>query len=100
MDESSAVSVRSEKKRAQIRNAAKQLFLQAGFQSTSTDTIMAAAGIASKETLYRYYAKKEDLFVDALRSVTTERLHLQPVIERPTSPANLAERRMCERWRL
>lgn len=73
MKESSAGSTRTEKTRAQIRDAARRLFLQHGFQGTSTDAILAAAGIASKETLYRHYARKEDLFVDVLRSLTVER---------------------------
>ena len=73
LKEPSAVSARTEKKRAQILDAARQLFLQHGFQGTSTDAILAASGVGSKETLYRYYAKKEDLFVDVLRSLTIDR---------------------------
>lgn len=87
----SGVESRTEKKRAQIREAAKQLFLHTGFQGTSTDAIMVAAGIASKETLYRYYASKEELFVDVLRSLTTERFHLEQLLEQSASPRSQQE---------
>lgn len=79
---------RAEKKRAQIRAAAKHLFLQHGFQATSTDAIAAAAA-TSKETLYRYYPKKEDLFVDVLRSLTIERPFWVQLMERSTEPKNI-----------
>jgi TetR/AcrR family transcriptional regulator of autoinduction and epiphytic fitness len=84
---------RTEKKRAQIRTAAKALFLRSGFQGTSTDAIAAEASV-SKETLYRYYARKEDLFVDVVRSLTTERLHLAQWTERSTAPTSIQELRM------
>lgn len=87
---------RTEKKRAQIRTAAKELFLRSGFQGTSTDAIAAAAGV-SKETLYRYYARKEDLFVDVVRSLTTERLHLAQWTERSTEPTSMQDLRMLLR---
>lgn len=61
---------RAQQTQERIRAAAQRLFLQHGYLATSTDAIMAAAGIASKETLYRYYASKEDLFVDVLRHLT------------------------------
>ncbi|MBO0780962.1 MAG: TetR/AcrR family transcriptional regulator, partial [Ktedonobacteraceae bacterium] len=61
---------RAQKTREQIRAAAQQLFLQHGYLATSTDAIMAAAGISSKETLYRHYASKEELFVDVLGNLT------------------------------
>src|SRR5215472_9813276 len=84
---------RAEKKRAQIRMAAKELFLRSGFQGTSTDAIAAEASV-SKETLYRYYPRKEDLFVDVVRSLTTERLHLAQWTERSTAPTSIQELRM------
>ncbi|HEU0026418.1 MAG TPA: TetR/AcrR family transcriptional regulator [Ktedonobacterales bacterium] len=96
MNEPSVASARTEKtekKRAQIRDAAKQLFLQHGFLGTSTDAILAAAGIASKETLYRYYASKEDLFVDVLRSLTVERGGLRQFMQAAPAPASAAELR-------
>src|SRR5215831_5881533 len=65
-------SRRTEKTRQGILAAAQRLFLDRGFQATSTDTILAEAGISSKETLYRYFATKEELFVAVLGALTTE----------------------------
>jgi AcrR family transcriptional regulator len=93
MEVTLVAQVRMEKKRAQIRNAAKALFLRSGFQGTSTDAIAAEASV-SKETLYRYYARKEDLFVDVVRSLTTERLHLWQWTERSAQPASIQDLRM------
>ncbi len=87
---------RAEKKRAQIRDAAQVLFLRAGFQGTSTDAIAAAAGV-SKETLYRHYASKEDLFVDVMRSLIAEHVHLAQWTERFAQPANRQDLRMILR---
>src|SRR6266478_2505225 len=61
---------RVQKTREQIRAAAQRLFLQHGFLGTSTDAILAEAGISSKETLYRHYSSKEELFVDVLGHLT------------------------------
>ena len=96
MEAQTPVQARAEKKRAQIRTAAKALFLQSGFQGTSTDAIAVAAGV-SKETLYRYYARKEDLFVDVVRSLTTEHLHLAQWTERSTEPTSMQDLRMLLR---
>src|SRR5579859_936775 len=65
-------SKRSAHTREQIQTAARRLFLQHGYLATSTDAILAEAGIASKETLYRHYASKEELFVDVLGQLTLE----------------------------
>lgn len=93
MSEPTVATSRIEKKRIQIRDAAGRLFLQHGFQGTSTDAILVAAGIASKETLYRYYASKEDLFVDVLRSLTVERADLREFMQRAPEPASAQELR-------
>ncbi len=65
-------STRAERTRGRIRAAAETLFLAQGYLATSTDAIRVAAGIASKETLYRHYPTKEALFVDVLRHATLE----------------------------
>jgi AcrR family transcriptional regulator len=83
---------RTDTKRAQIRAAARELFLQYGFQATTTDAIAATASI-SKETLYRYYARKEDLFLDVLRSLTVERAVWVRLMERPPEPSNARQLR-------
>ena len=65
-------SRRTEKTRQGILAAAERLFLDRGFQATSTDAILAEAGVSSKETLYRYFASKEELVVAVLTNLTTE----------------------------
>jgi TetR/AcrR family transcriptional regulator, mexJK operon transcriptional repressor len=65
-------NARTQQTRDRIRAAAHQLFLQQGYQATSIDAILAEAGVSSKETLYRYYASKEALFVDVLNHLTME----------------------------
>ena len=85
--QTSTPGTRSDNKKAQIRAAAKELFLQRGFQATSTDAIAAAAS-SSKETLYRYYPKKEDLLVDVLRSLTVERSFWLKAMDNATEPTS------------
>lgn len=64
---------RAQQTRDQIRAAASRLFLQYGYLATSTDAILREAGLSSKETLYRHYASKEELFADVLSHLTLER---------------------------
>jgi AcrR family transcriptional regulator len=66
-------NVRAQQTRQRLRETAQALFLQQGYQATSVDVILAAAGIASRETFYRHYAGKENLFVDVLSHLTMER---------------------------
>ena len=75
-----------QKTREQILRAAQRLFLQHGFTATSTDAIMVNAGIASKETLYRYYASKEELFADVLRHFTVENPEHSALFTTPHAP--------------
>lgn len=63
---------RTQETRERIRAAAHRLFLRQGYLATSIEAILAEAGISSKETLYRYYASKEDLFVAVLGQLTLE----------------------------
>lgn len=69
---SSPQNKRAQQTRARLRAAAQRLFLRDGYAATSTDAILAEAGIASKETFYRHYASKEALFVDVLGQLTLE----------------------------
>jgi TetR/AcrR family transcriptional regulator, mexJK operon transcriptional repressor len=82
-------SKRAQKTRDQIRAAAHRLFLLHGYVATSTDAILAEAGIASKETLYRHYASKEELFADVLRYVTLEQPHFAAQLSQLPAPQNL-----------
>ena len=63
---------RAEQTRERLRAAAHRLFLRQGYLTTSIEAILAEAGIASKETLYRHYASKEALFADVLGHLTME----------------------------
>jgi TetR/AcrR family transcriptional repressor of mexJK operon len=65
-------SRRVQQTRERLRVAAHRLFLQQGYLATSIDAILAEAGISSKETLYRHYGSKEELFVDVLGQLTLE----------------------------
>lgn len=67
-------TARAKQKREQIVDAARRLFLSHGYARTSTEAVRREAGV-SKETLYRYYRTKEDLFADVLRRQTLEHLH-------------------------
>lgn len=57
-------------KKDQIRSAAERLFLQNGFAATSMNAITAEAGV-SKQTVYSYYAGKEELLCDVLKRLIT-----------------------------
>jgi TetR/AcrR family transcriptional repressor of mexJK operon len=88
-------SKRAQQTREQIRAAAHRLFLQHGYVATSTDAILAEAGIASKETLYRHYASKEELFADVLRHVTLEQPHFAAQLSLLPVPQNLPALRLA-----
>ena len=66
------VGGRAEATRGRLRDAAYRLFLRQGYMATSVDAILAEAGVASKETLYRHYAGKEALFIDVLSHLTMD----------------------------
>jgi AcrR family transcriptional regulator len=55
--------LRAERTRARIREAANELFLKQGFDATTVDAIVAAAGV-SKGTFYLYFDRKEDLLLE------------------------------------
>ena len=57
----------------------------------------AAIASVSKETLYRYYSKKDDLFVDVLRSLTIERSFWVQAMERATEPRSTEDLRVLLR---
>lgn len=55
-------AARAARKRAQIQRAAVGQFLQHGYAGTSIDDLAAAARI-SKQTLYKHFSGKEELFL-------------------------------------
>lgn len=65
MDSSNPRSLRAQRKKMQILQAAKLLFLENGFSATSMDQIRERAGV-SKQTIYTYYSGKEELLFDVI----------------------------------
>jgi TetR/AcrR family transcriptional repressor of mexJK operon len=86
---------RAQQTRDQIRAAAYRLFLQHGYLGTSTDAILAEAGISSKETLYRHYASKEDLFVDVLGNLTLSQPRISSKLSALPAPHDLPSLRQA-----
>jgi TetR/AcrR family transcriptional regulator, mexJK operon transcriptional repressor len=86
---------RTQQTRAQLRAAAHRLFLRQGYLATSIDAILAEAGIASKETLYRHYANKEALFADVLSSLTMEQPGLTERLAALPTPHDLSSLRQA-----
>ena len=60
---------RSARKRRDIIAAATTLFLRDGYRSTSMDQVAADAGV-SKQTVYKHFADKEQLFRGVVLGVT------------------------------
>jgi TetR/AcrR family transcriptional regulator, mexJK operon transcriptional repressor len=58
---------RGEKRREEIAAVAQRVFLELGFTETTMQAIAASAG-ASKETLYRHFGSKEELFAEIIRT--------------------------------
>lgn len=62
---------RTDRKRADITQAATDLFLRDGYRGTSMDEIAGAAGV-SKQTVYKQFAHKEQLFSHVVRALVNE----------------------------
>jgi AcrR family transcriptional regulator len=86
---------RAERTRERIRAAARQLFLQQGYQATSVEAIRVAAGVSSKETLYRHYASKEQLFADVMGHLTMEQPRFSAMIMALPEPRDLSSLRQA-----
>jgi AcrR family transcriptional regulator len=86
---------RAERTRERIRAAARQLFLQQGYQATSVEAIRMAAGVSSKETLYRHYASKEQLFADVMGHLTMEQPRFSAMIMALPEPRDLPSLRQA-----
>lgn len=69
-------------KEQQILSAARTLFLRHGFEGATTDALVESAGV-SKETLYRYYATKDDLLIAVIRDLAVSRRALATDIVLP-----------------
>jgi len=62
---------RASRKRLQIRHAAVGEFLRNGYVGTSMDDVAAAARV-SKQTVYKHFGSKEDLFVAIIEATVGE----------------------------
>ena len=62
---------RSTRKRRAILEAATTAFLRNGYRGTSMDEIAALAGV-SKQTVYKHFAGKENLFTEIVISTVNE----------------------------
>lgn len=82
--------MRGSAKPGAIQDAAQKLFLQSGLQRTSMDAIALEANV-SKQTLYRYYGSKDELFVAVLTSLTAEPVKAQVEVLMPTSALTRSE---------
>ncbi len=70
-----------EERRAEIIEAARLLFLQKGYESTTMQNVMKALGIA-KGTIYHYYNSKEELLDAVLEQmIETERQRIQTIFD-------------------
>ena len=80
--------VKSEEKRLAILEAAKSVFLERGYDSASMAEVSARVG-GSKQTLYSYFASKEDLFVAVM--IEKGATQVQPLFDILHENDNLAE---------
>lgn len=64
-------SERREATRGALIAAARRCFVEQGFEATSTDAVLAAAGV-SKGALYHHFQSKTDLMVSVFEAVTRE----------------------------
>ncbi|WP_170560382.1 TetR/AcrR family transcriptional regulator [Ruegeria atlantica] len=62
------MEAKREQKRHAILEAAEQAFLTDGFSDANMDAIAAQAGV-TKQTVYRYYPSKADLFRETLKAM-------------------------------
>jgi TetR/AcrR family transcriptional regulator, mexJK operon transcriptional repressor len=72
----------AQKKQNIIAQAALELFLQQGYAATSMDSVAALAGV-TKQTVYRYYPSKGELFTAAMEKVRSNEPPLYQFGERP-----------------
>jgi TetR/AcrR family transcriptional repressor of mexJK operon len=72
-------------KRAAILEAAKQMFLELGFNGVSMDGIAAQAGV-SKLTVYSHFGDKDTLFSEAIRCKCQEMLPDELFVADPDAP--------------
>jgi TetR/AcrR family transcriptional repressor of mexJK operon len=62
---------KAEQKQVTIVQATLALFLEQGYAATSMDLVASQAGV-TKQTVYRYYPSKEDLFTAVLEKIRAD----------------------------
>lgn len=80
--------VKSEEKRLAILEAAKSVFLERGYDAASMAEVSARLG-GSKQTLYSYFASKEELFVAVM--LEKGAMQVEPMFAAFHDSDNLAE---------
>ncbi|MGO1117165.1 TetR/AcrR family transcriptional regulator [Rhodovibrionaceae bacterium A322] len=65
------ITANKEKKRQAILQSAQEVFLSEGFVSASMDRIASQAGV-TKQTVYRYFPNKLDLFQEMLQDLGSQ----------------------------
>jgi AcrR family transcriptional regulator len=66
---SAAVADRAESTRNALVAAARRLFVERGYHTTSTEQIVALAGVGTRGALYHHFADKRALFVAVFEAV-------------------------------
>ena len=66
---SAAVAERAESTRNALMTAARRLFVERGYHDTSTEEIVALAGVGTRGALYHHFADKKALFTAVLEAV-------------------------------
>jgi AcrR family transcriptional regulator len=66
---SSAIAQRAEATRNALIDAARHLFVERGYHDTSTEEIVALAGVGTRGALYHHFADKRALFVAVFEAV-------------------------------
>jgi TetR/AcrR family transcriptional repressor of mexJK operon len=61
----------AEQKQATIVQAALDLFLEQGYAATSMDAVASQSGV-TKQTVYRYYPSKEELFTAVMEKIRAD----------------------------
>lgn len=80
-----------------ILDAAKQLFLEHGFERVSMDQIAATAGV-SKLTVYNHYGDKERLFSEAVRTFCAQNVPESLFRDDPAKPLDACLLEIAQRF--
>lgn len=75
-----------EARREQIREAARQLFEDAGYDAVSMSDVASAAGV-TRGLVHHYFRSKRELYLEVVRSVLGE----APTLQRPDDGGSLDE---------